>query len=256
MSIETLQEITIQMHGSESLWACINAQQGDTSSRKVKIHLLDFDNKKYAVSSDAVAVLYVEKLDGHEVFDKCEIEEEGSLIVTLRNQTVACSGRQKAQIYIVSSDGTRDIKSQVFYLNVERAAYSEDAIESTDDYGVLRELIQSTKMISDSESERIKAEKNRADAEAERVYAELERTNAEFVRQNAEKNRAEAVIKAVQNAEDAVEKANEAIEVVNTTAPITLSQSAYEQLVEDNSYQKMKLYYVLPDDVAAEKGVS
>ena len=162
--LETLQEITVYMHGPLNERVCIDAQQNDTSSRKVRIHLLGFNNERYAVPPNAVAVLYVRKLDGHEVFDKCEVEESGSLIVTLRGQTVACSGKQRAQIYIVSADGAIDIKSQVFYLNVERAAYSEDAIESSDDYGVLRELIQSNKQIEAVVDEAVQAANDAADA--------------------------------------------------------------------------------------------
>ena len=133
--IETLQEITLNMHGPRNERACVEAQQSDTGSRKVRIHLQSFDGP-YKIPADAKVVLYVRKLDGHKVLNDCEIEDESTVLMTLTTQTVACSGRQTAQLYIFNDEG--DIKSQSFCINVPRAAYSDAAVQSTDEFGALQ----------------------------------------------------------------------------------------------------------------------
>ena len=133
--IETLQEITLNMHGPRNDRACVEAQQSDTGSRKVRIHLQSFDGP-YKIPADAKVVLYVRKLDGHKVLNDCEIEDESTVLMTLTTQTVACSGRQTAQLYIFNDEG--DIKSQSFCINVPRAAYSDDAVQSADEFGALQ----------------------------------------------------------------------------------------------------------------------
>lgn len=133
--IETLQEITLNMHGPRNERACVEAQQSDTGSRKVRIHLQSFDGP-YKIPADAKVVLYVRKLDGHKVLNDCEIEDESTVLMTLTTQTVACSGRQTAQLYIFNDEG--DIKSQSFCINVPRAAYSDDAVQSVDEFGALQ----------------------------------------------------------------------------------------------------------------------
>lgn len=133
--IETLQEITLNMHGPRNDRACVEAQQSDTGSRKVRIHLQSFDGP-YKIPADAKVVLYVRKLDGHKVLNDCEIEDESTVLMTLTTQTVACSGRQTAQLYIFNDEG--DIKSQSFCINVPRSTYSDDAVQSADEFGALQ----------------------------------------------------------------------------------------------------------------------
>lgn len=133
--IETLQEITLNMHGPRNDRACVEAQQSDTGSRKVRIHLQSFDGP-YKIPADAKVVLYVRKLDGHKVLNDCEIEDESTVLMTLTTQTVACSGRQTAQLYIFNDEG--DIKSQSFCINVPRSTYSDAAVQSTDEFGALQ----------------------------------------------------------------------------------------------------------------------
>lgn len=133
----TIQEITLSMHGDIQSAPCVEVQQADTASRKVRIHLRTFDGLKYTIPYTAKAALAVQKKDGTRVYDECEIEEESQILVTLSTQTIACTGKQRAQIYIYTSEG--DIKTQPFYINVPRAVYSEDAIKSSDEYGILLE---------------------------------------------------------------------------------------------------------------------
>ena len=135
----TIQEFTLMMHGQALEHPCVEVQQSDTASRKVRFRLKTFDAKDYTIPYGATAVVCIIKSDGNRVLNDCTIEDQSTVVVTLSTQSIACAGKQKAQIYICADDG--DIKSQGFFINVPRAVYSEDAVESTDEYGVLRRLI-------------------------------------------------------------------------------------------------------------------
>lgn len=135
----TLQEFTIRMHGHTLEHPYIEAQQSDTASRKVRIHLKTFDGADFLIPYGATAVLSVDKTDGHKVLNECEIEDSSTIIITLTSQALACPGKQLSQIYIFTDKG--DIKTQKFYIHVPKAVYDQDAIKSTDEYGILQDLI-------------------------------------------------------------------------------------------------------------------
>lgn len=136
----TLQEFTVNMHGKTLEHAYIEAQQGDTASRKVRIHLKTFGGADYIIPYGATGIFCVEKKDGHKVYDYCEVEDQSTVVVTLSSQTLACAGDQLAQIYLSTENG--DIKTQKFYVRVPKAVYNKDALESSDEFGVLQVLIE------------------------------------------------------------------------------------------------------------------
>lgn len=163
----TLQDFTVNMHGPELEHTCIEVQQGDTASRQIRIHLKDFGGSDFQIPYGATAVFCINKSDGHKVYDACEIEDESTVIVALSNQAIACAGRQKAQIYL-SKDGW-DIKTQTFTVNVPRAVYTDDAIKSSDEFGILSELIAEYEAIVDSAGQSaVSAADSAAAAEAAR----------------------------------------------------------------------------------------
>ena len=136
----TLQEFTLMMHGPILEHPCVEVQQADTASRKVRIHLKTFGGKDYVMPYNATVALCIWKLDGNRVLNACEIEDQSTVIVELTTQAIACTGKQKAQLYICNGDG--DIKSQGFFINVPKAIYTDDAIKSSNEYGILIELIE------------------------------------------------------------------------------------------------------------------
>lgn len=135
----TLQEFTLLMHGPAISNPCVEVQQADTASRTVRFHLKTFAGADYIIPYAATAVVCINKADGTKVYDHCEIEAQSTVLVTFTTQAIACTGKQKAQIYICTDEG--DIKSQAFYVNVPRAVYSEDAIKSSDEFGILQDII-------------------------------------------------------------------------------------------------------------------
>lgn len=143
----TLQEFTVSMHGHTLEYPFIEAQQGDTASRKVRIHLKTFGGADFLIPYGATAVLSVTKTDGYKILNECEIEDSSTVIITLTSQTLACPGKQLSQIYIFADKW--DIKTQKFYIHAPKAEYSDDAVQSADEYGILQDLIERAKKLED-----------------------------------------------------------------------------------------------------------
>lgn len=163
----TLQEFTVSMHGNTLEHTFIEVQQGDTASRKIRVHLKTFGGSDFLIPYGATAVLSVNKSDGHKILNECEIEDSSTVIITLTSQTIACPGMQLSQIYIFTDDW--DIKTQKFYIHAPKAAYDGDAIKSTDEFGVLVETLNRVKQLEEDNERINEAEEERVAAFEERI---------------------------------------------------------------------------------------
>lgn len=114
----------------------IKVKQCDTNSRQIQIKLLA-GGKTWKIPDSSEIYIYTKKPDGHIVFNPCTIElpENGLVIAPLTEQTLAASGIAKCELYIKSE--TSDIKSPTFQLKIEPMIYDSNAIESTDEMGLL-----------------------------------------------------------------------------------------------------------------------
>ena len=143
----TIQTLTVNMFGDAKEDKFIEAQQGDTASRKVRFLLKDFDGKPFTIPYDAKVVLCIEKTDGKRVLCGGTAETENAVVVELTTQACALAGKQRAQLYIYSDEG--DIKTQIMYLRIPEAPYRDDAIKSENEVGVLIEAEAYVRQILD-----------------------------------------------------------------------------------------------------------
>ena len=143
----TIQTLIVNMFGDAKEDKYIEAQQGDTASRKVRFFLKDFDGKPFTIPYDAKAVLCIEKTDGKRVLCGGTAETENAVVVELTTQACALAGKQRAQLYIYSDEG--DIKTQIMYLRIPEAPYRDDAIKSENEVGVLIEAEAYVRQILD-----------------------------------------------------------------------------------------------------------
>lgn len=170
----TTQDFILQMYGPVLERPCVEVQQADTASRTVRFHLKTFKDQDYEIPYGAMAVVCVKKADGKRVLNDCEIEDQSTILVTFSTQSVACAGKQMAQIYIFTEDG--DIKTRSFCINVPEAVYSDDAIKSMDETGILIDMIEKTSQyLGKAEEASLAAAKaNAAAAEAKAAAAACE----------------------------------------------------------------------------------
>lgn len=113
----------------------IPAKQADTG------RILEFKicNGAEAIEIKNDPVLSVKKASGKRILNACSAEN-GNVLVKLTNQTLAETGRQKAELIFKNNGGT--VKSFVFWLDVEETTYDPDAIMSQNEFDDLDKWAQ------------------------------------------------------------------------------------------------------------------
>lgn len=119
--------------GRDTLPITIFAKQYDKESRFVEIVPLEC-GKDYTLESGVTARLQLTKPDGHTVLKTATIVN-GVIKVELTEQTLAVAGTAVAEIGLYK--GNSLLSSQIFYIEIKRAAYNPDAPASSDEYPAL-----------------------------------------------------------------------------------------------------------------------
>lgn len=117
----------------DTLPITIFAKQYDKESRFVEIVPLEC-GKDYTLESGVTARLQLTKPDGHTVLKTATIAN-GVIKVELTEQTLAVAGTAVAEIGLYK--GNSLLSSQIFYIEIKRAAYNPDAPASSDEYPAL-----------------------------------------------------------------------------------------------------------------------
>lgn len=114
--------------------------QGDgNETRYVDITLIE-NGVPYPVDVSTMSVLITgTKPDGKEIWNTCEITDEGHIKVHITYQMTAVEGRGIYQITIYSKEKNNQLKSFPFFILVTPAAYDPSYIISTDEFEALAE---------------------------------------------------------------------------------------------------------------------
>lgn len=130
--MEILQSISLDF-GRDTLPITVFAKQNDQKSRFVKITPLNC-GQTYTLDSGITARLQLTKPDGHTVIDDATIENN-TITAELTAQVLAAAGMAVAEIGLYKNDAL--LSSQVFYIDIKKAAYDMEAVESSDEYNSL-----------------------------------------------------------------------------------------------------------------------
>ncbi len=130
--MEILQSISLDF-GRDTLPITVFAKQNDQNSRFVKITPLNC-GQTYTLDSGITARLQLTKPDGHTVIDDATIENN-TITAELTAQVLAAAGMAVAEIGLYKNDAL--LSSQVFYIDIKKAAYDMEAVESSDEYNSL-----------------------------------------------------------------------------------------------------------------------
>lgn len=117
----------------------VKAKQGDDSLRYINI-TLQKDGVKLTPETGCSATFRLEKPDGKAVVNSASIGSDGTITVTLTKQCTAKEGKCKADIFITDSSGNT-ISTALFVLEVVKSPDVTNQIASSDEYGVLVDLI-------------------------------------------------------------------------------------------------------------------
>lgn len=176
--MEIRQKISLDF-GRDTHPITVFAKQNDAKTRFLEITPLNC-GQSYTLEDGVTPRLQLIKADGHTVLNDATIED-GVIIVELTPQALAAPGVAVAEIGLYKGEAL--LSSQIFYINVERAAYDTEAPESSDEYNALVEAL------------------GKVDGAVEKA-----------------EGAAQDVTEAVQKAEDAALSANTAAAAANTAA--------------------------------------
>lgn len=113
------------------------AKQYDTKTRFIEIVPLNC-GQSYSLEDNITPRLQLTKADGHTVINDATIEN-GAIIAELTQQALAAAGVAVAEIGLYKGDEL--LSSQIFYIDVAKAAYDSEAPESSDEYNSLVEAL-------------------------------------------------------------------------------------------------------------------
>lgn len=226
-----------------------------------------------AVRPDEIARLRLEKPDKTYVYNECETIEDGRILVTLTEQILAAKGKAQCDIQLTSINGII-YSTKNFIINIDSVPYPLDAIESSDEFDALNDIIaregerikiveELEQTVTENESVRNENENNRITSENIRNTNETARQNQETTRQNQE-----AVRQANENTRitnensrkenETVRQTNETNRQNNTATAISNAEKATKKANDAADDLQNKLdqhHFVLTEDKDVAGGV-
>ena len=105
-----------------------NTIQGDGNGvRGFKVELTEH-NKPYIISNDVEVFIAGTKPDTKQIFNPCDITEEGKILVNVTSQMSAITGRGDYQIILISKTNNQQLKTFPFIIYVKKAAFDAEII--------------------------------------------------------------------------------------------------------------------------------
>lgn len=129
--MQYIQEITLDIH--QHGYVSINAKQGDQNGRFIRIHLTNNGEEIKLVDGESVEFRAL-KPDGKSIDNPATIEDDGTILACLTDQTLAVDGEVIADIAI--KQGSNVVSTLNFVIDVQKAPLGED-IPSTNEFGAL-----------------------------------------------------------------------------------------------------------------------
>lgn len=204
----------------------VNLKQYDYESRYIRFHITDNGNP-YALTSDIQANIKIHKPDGTKVVNTAVVDaEDNEITAAVTKQMTSVYGVLYADLTLFK-DG-QVISTMPFHLHVEKSPVQNEDIMSTDEIGLLEDLIsdvqkeeanrqanEQTRITAEEirsahEEQRTEAEALRSENEAVRIIAENTRTVNEQARVVNESARQEQEARRQEQASAAIADANEA----------------------------------------------
>lgn len=226
-----------------------------------------------AVRPDEIARLRLEKPDKTYVYNECETIEDGRILVTLTEQILAVKGKAQCDIQLTSINGII-YSTKNFIINIDSVPYPLDAIESSDEFDALNDIIaregERIKIVEELEQTVTENEAVRNENENNRITSENIRNTNETARQNQETTRQnqEAVRQANENtritnensrkANETVRQTNETNRQNNTATAISNAEKATKKANDAADDLQNKLdrhHFVLTEDKDVAGGV-
>lgn len=174
----------------------LSAMQGDGHSvRYAEIELIE-NGQAYVIDPEEVDISIMgTKPDTKEIWNICELTDEGYILVEITQQMVAVAGRGEYTIMITHKLENRQLKSFPFFLITVKAPFDPSYIESTDEFQRLVAAIDSSRKDAQTAKEAAEA------AQISETNAKTSETNTK-ASEDAAKASEEAAANSAQESED------------------------------------------------------
>ncbi len=154
MSIQSIININVDFYDKKHV--LINAKQLDRGSRFLLVTCYNHGNVFPVNSGEHSAYIRYKKSDGNSVFNFCNINNQGKILVELTEQMLASSGICRADLVIVnqgnaSVDSNGEIiainnsailSTMAIYIDVSETAVDNSDIESSYEFDGLNDLLE------------------------------------------------------------------------------------------------------------------
>lgn len=126
--------------------AQVHVKQNDTKSRKINIYLFA-STYPFDISEVSSAVIRAQKPDDTILFNACELNSD-HIAYVITNQTIAVAGTVICEVTLYGKDG-QVLATPCFSIEVEAKLYSDNEIESKDEFTALEEAMKKAANVKD-----------------------------------------------------------------------------------------------------------
>jgi hypothetical protein len=154
LALQSVIDVNVDFYKKEHI--LINAKQYDDGSRFISVTCYNNGEILPINSGEHSAYVRYKKTDNHSVFNVCEINRKGNIIIELTEQMLASEGICKADLVVtkkgsakvdgntgeITVDNAAILSTMVFYIDVSGTAVENSEIESTYEFNVLNETLK------------------------------------------------------------------------------------------------------------------
>lgn len=155
MALKTITNINVDFYNQK--YMLINAKQHDKNSRFLSITCYNRGVIFPINAGEHSAYIRYKKSDNNSVFNFCDINFKGEILVELTEQMLACDGICCADLVIVNKgnanvntetgeivaiDNASILSTMTFYIDVSETAVANSEIESSYEFNVLNETLE------------------------------------------------------------------------------------------------------------------
>lgn len=155
MALQNITDISVDFYDKK--YILVNAKQFDKNSRFLSVTCYNHGNAMSINSGEHSAYIRYRKADENGVFNECQIDRKGKILVELTEQMLASDGVCCADFVLVNKgdakvdvntgevvyiDNASILSSMVFYIDVSEVAVNNSDIESSYEYDGLNNALQ------------------------------------------------------------------------------------------------------------------
>lgn len=231
------QDYCIDMSSNNNFVQVPSVQGDGNYVRYIRIMLIS-NNVQYEIPENIGIYVVGTKPDTKMIFNNCEIDSEGRILVEITSQMSAVNGRGDYQIMLIDNENNAQLKTFPFYIMTTKS-FNAESITSSNEYQALTEAL--AQMQADYEHYVVECAEH-ADAAATSETNAKDSENAAKASENASKaseNASKASENAAKESEDNAKASEDAAKISEQNASASeLAAKASEdaaKISEDNA---------------------